>query len=216
MPQFKVVVSDPNAKSNRYITVKIIGDPELKYGVEEKEGKRLPRAKVNPKLIDLLKAELNLITFRIWKDKKSREKVNLTCLVIPDDTLDIQMVKVPEELLREKLGISEAIGEAFRTKAFQIVLDEDKSRQLLGLRIGDRIDGSLVGLPGKMLEIRGGSDNSGFPMRPDISGGVKKRVLLSSPPGFRPKEDGERRRKTVRGNVIVEDIVQVNTVIVTK
>ena len=45
-------------------------------------------------------------------------------------------------------------------------------------------------------------------------GGVKKRVLLSGPPGFHPKEKGERRRKMIRGNTITEDIVQINTVIV--
>ncbi|OYT37942.1 MAG: 30S ribosomal protein S6e, partial [Desulfurococcales archaeon ex4484_58] len=72
------------------------------------------------------------------------------------------------------------------------------------------------GLKNVQLEIRGGSDNSGFPMRPDIPGGVKKRVLLSSPPGFHPREKGERRRKTVRGNTITDDIVQINTVIIYK
>jgi small subunit ribosomal protein S6e len=37
-------------------------------------------------------------------------------------------------------------------------------------------------------------------------------VLLSQGPGFRPKEDGERRRKLIRGDTISEDIVQINTV----
>jgi small subunit ribosomal protein S6e len=48
-------------------------------------------------------------------------------------------------------------------------------------------------------------------MRPDIPGPVKKRALLSAPPGFHPREDGERRRKTVRGNTIAPDITQINT-----
>ena len=51
-------------------------------------------------------------------------------------------------------------------------------------------------------------------MRPDVTGAAKRKILLSSPPGFHPKEDGERRRKTVRGNVISQEIVQINTIIV--
>ncbi|MCC6055607.1 MAG: 30S ribosomal protein S6e, partial [Desulfurococcaceae archaeon] len=71
---------------------------------------------------------------------------------------------------------------------------------------------SLIGLSNVQLEIRGGSDLAGFPMRIDIAGPVKKYVLLSQGPGFKPREDGEKRRKLVRGNTISEDIVQINTV----
>ena len=214
MPEFKVVISDPKAKADKGISVKVIGDSELKYGVDEKEGRKIPKAKINPQLLKILNAELGFITIRIWKSKESREKVNFTFHAVPDESLEIQVIKVPEDLLRDKLGTSEVIGEVFRTKSFQTVVSGDKAQQLLGLKIGDRIDGSIVGLPGKILEIRGGSDSSGFPMRPDIPGGIKKRVLLSSPPGFHPRENGERRRKTVRGNMIVEDTVQINTVII--
>jgi len=103
-------------------------------------------------------------------------------------------------------------------RAKTYVVKGEAAMRLIGLKIGDIIDGSLISseLKGKKLEIRGGSDSSGFPMRPDIPGGVKKRVLLSGPPGFHPKENGERRRKTVRGNVITEDIVQINVKIVTE
>jgi len=64
------------------------------------------------------------------------------------------------------------------------------------------------------LKITGGSDDSGFPMRPDLPGGAKRRLLLSGPPGYHPPEKGMRKRVTVRGNTITEDIVQINTVIV--
>ncbi len=47
-----------------------------------------------------------------------------------------------------------------------------------------------------------------------LPGGVKKALLLSGPPGFHPKNKGERRRKYVRGNTITEDIVQINTKLV--
>ncbi len=99
-------------------------------------------------------------------------------------------------------------------KAEQVEVKGDKAIKLIGLRIGDVIDGALVGKPGIKLKITGGSDKAGAPMRPDLPGGVKRRLLLSGPPGFHPRRRGERRRKLVRGNTITEDIVQINTVIV--
>lgn len=98
--------------------------------------------------------------------------------------------------------------------AKQFKVSGQQAQSLIGLKIGDIIDGSIVGLEGVKLKITGGSDFAGFPMHPSIHGGGKKRVLLSGPPGFHPTEKGERRRKIVRGNTITEDIVQINTVIV--
>jgi small subunit ribosomal protein S6e len=68
-------------------------------------------------------------------------------------------------------------------------------------------------MPGVKLVIKGGSDRSGAPMRPDLPGPVKRRLLLSEGPGFRPKKRGLRKRKLVRGNTISDDIVQINMVI---
>ncbi|RLE89094.1 MAG: 30S ribosomal protein S6e [Thermoprotei archaeon] len=99
-------------------------------------------------------------------------------------------------------------------KAEQVEVKGEAARRLLGLKIGDIFDGSIVGKPGIKLKITGGSGRAGEPMLPFLPGGVKRYLLLSSPPGFHPREKGERRRKFVRGNVITEEIVQVNTVIV--
>ncbi|MEM0264479.1 MAG: 30S ribosomal protein S6e [Candidatus Methanomethylicia archaeon] len=99
-----------------------------------------------------------------------------------------------------------------KSKTFEV--DEQRSAYLIGLKIGDVIDGSIIDLPNLKLKITGGSDSSGFPMIPYLPGGKKYRILLSHPPGFHPKEDGLRKRKTVRGNTITSDIVQINTVIV--
>ena len=96
-------------------------------------------------------------------------------------------------------------------KSYQL---EVETSALIGKKIGDVIDGSLIGLDGYKLKITGGSDKCGFPMRPDIPGAGVKRALLSKGPGYRPKERGIRKRKSVRGNTISEDIVQVNTKIV--
>ena len=115
-----------------------------------------------------------------------------------------------EEELTYKINVSDP--RTGKTKPVQ--LTPEQFRPFVGLKIGDTIDGSVVGMPGYTLKITGGSDKDGFPMRPDVHGGIKVRLLLSGPPGFRPKRKGERRRKTVRGNTITEDIIQVNCVIV--
>jgi len=99
-------------------------------------------------------------------------------------------------------------------RAEQVEVKGDKAAKLIGLKIGDVFDGAIVGKPGLKLKITGGSGSSGEPMLPFLPGGVKKRLLLSGPPGFRPKEKGMRKRKLVRGNTITEDVVQINAVVV--
>ncbi len=89
-----------------------------------------------------------------------------------------------------------------------------KESGLLNRKIRDKVKGDFLGLSGYELEITGGSDKQGFPMRPDMQGVARKRVLLTGGPGFHPKQKGERRRKSVRGNVISQEIVQVNAKIV--
>jgi len=99
-------------------------------------------------------------------------------------------------------------------RAEQVEVSGEAAARLLGLKIGDVFDGSIVGKPGLKLKVTGGSGKAGEPMLPFLPGGAKRYVLLSGPPGFHPRDRGERRRKFVRGNMITEDIVQVNTVIV--
>jgi len=107
---------------------------------------------------------------------------------------------------------------------FKICINEPKTKKswqtekeapsLTGLKIGDKFDGSFIGLSGFTLQITGGSDKDGFPMRPDLQGMSRKKVLLSKGPGLRPVVKGIRRRKYVRGNTISADIVQVNCKVV--
>jgi len=88
--------------------------------------------------------------------------------------------------------------------------------ELSGKSLGDKIDGSLIGLDGYELQISGGSDKQGFAMRKDIEGIRRKRVLLSKGPGFKPTREGERRRKSLRGKVIAEDISVINLKVIKK
>lgn len=86
----------------------------------------------------------------------------------------------------------------------------EKESGLIGRRIGEKVKGDFLGLHGYEFQLTGGSDKQGFPMRQDIPGAIRKKMLLTSGPGFHPTEKGERRRKLIRGNTFSEDIVQVN------
>jgi small subunit ribosomal protein S6e len=100
-----------------------------------------------------------------------------------------------------------------KEKSIQLEADPSQEKKLIGLAIGDEFEGSIIGLKGYKLKITGGSDKDGFPMRKDIPGPRRVRSLVSAGPDYRPKRKGERRRKTLRGNVISEDIVQINTIV---
>ncbi len=95
-------------------------------------------------------------------------------------------------------------------KAIQYELDDAKTNALIGKKVGDIVEGDVLGLPGYKLKITGGSDKSGFPIRPDVHGSGKKRVLIRGPPGFRPDRKGIAKRKTVRGRELDSEISQVN------
>ena len=103
-------------------------------------------------------------------------------------------------------------------KATTVELDEPQSLTLLGKKINDVIDGKALGLEYGKLKISGGSDKSGFPMRPDVSGGRKVYILSGMGIGLRKirgkTEKGFRKRILIRGNVITRDIYQINMVIV--
>ncbi len=101
-------------------------------------------------------------------------------------------------------------------KSRSVEVEGTRAVPLVGRKLGEVIDGSVVGMSGHQLKITGGSDRDGFPMRPNIHGGVRASVILSEGVGFQPLQRGERQRKTLRGNVITEDIVQINMKIVEK
>lgn len=89
-------------------------------------------------------------------------------------------------------------------------LKDKEAQPLVGLRVGEIIDSSVVGIPSGKIQLRGGSDKSGTPIRSDVHGGVKKYVLLSKGAGMRDDRKGIRKRKLVRGNMITEEIYQIN------
>jgi small subunit ribosomal protein S6e len=95
-----------------------------------------------------------------------------------------------------------------------VELEEARATPFIGRKVGETVDGSVVDLPAHKVQILGGSDKDGVPMRGNVHGGVRRAVVLSGGAGFSPKNKGERKRKTVRGDVITDEIVQINMKIV--
>ena len=210
MPEFKVVVGDPEASRAVRVPVNVIGGNELPYTEEHKEGRKVLEAKINPKTAELVRAPYSLATLRIWKEE-GKDKINTTVRLVRDNKVPELTVILPLGFMQDKVGKEKAHGEIFRSKTFQITVRGDKASVFLEKKIGDTIDASVIGISGKKLLITGGSDNTGFPMLKTLPGGQKKKLLLESPPGFRPLRKGERRRKYLRGNIITDEIVQINT-----
>jgi small subunit ribosomal protein S6e len=103
-----------------------------------------------------------------------------------------------------KLTISDKSG-----KSISKELKDKEASGFIGLHLGNEIDAAIAGLAGK-LKLTGGSDKSGIPMRADIYGSARKPVLISKGVGLKKVEKGQRRRRLIRGNVISEEIYQLN------
>ncbi len=95
-----------------------------------------------------------------------------------------------------------------------VELEETRATPLIGRKMRETLDGAVVDLPAHKVQILGGSDKDGVPMRADVHGGGRRAVVLSGGAGFSPKRKGERKRKTVRGSTITDEIVQINMKIV--
>ena len=134
--------------------------------------------------------------------------------------------------MEKEIKMKVAVGNPGTKKTYKVELAMDKAQPLFGKKIGQEFNGEAIGLDGYKLKITGGSDLSGFPMRRDIEGTGKRRVLLkvgslgfrkrryhSIPEGEGAKKKlketrkGERRRKAIRGNTISDAIRQVNCVV---
>jgi len=103
-----------------------------------------------------------------------------------------------------------SIGDTKTGKTTQVVVSDHNATPLMGKKIGDKIRGETFDFPGYEFEITGGSDFCGFPMRKDIQGAVRKKIMIESGVGTRNTEKGIRVRKTVCGNTIHEKITMVS------
>ena len=117
-------------------------------------------------------------------------------------------------------------------RSYNMSVSGNNLSQFLGKKIGDVVDGIFVGegeqtLAGYKLEITGGSDKTGTPMRSDLTGGNRQSILVTESTGFkghslvhktkggekkrfRYKPDGMRKRRNFRGNTVTQDTRQIN------
>src|SRR3989344_6621910 len=95
-------------------------------------------------------------------------------------------------------------------KGYSKELNDTESQVFLNKKMKEKVSGNTFGFKNYEFEITGGSDKDGFPMRYDLPGAARKKLLLSKAPGVKIDRKGMRIRKTIRGNVIAEDIKQIN------
>jgi small subunit ribosomal protein S6e len=114
-----------------------------------------------------------------------------------------------QKMVKFKIVIGDSSG---LTK--QVEVDEPASKVFLNTRIGETVKGEVVDLVGYELQITGGSDIAGFPMRSDIALSGRKKVLVSNGVGVRKNPDKIRRRRTVAGGVVGPHIAQINVKVV--
>ncbi|MFA5174591.1 MAG: S6e family ribosomal protein [Candidatus Pacearchaeota archaeon] len=89
---------------------------------------------------------------------------------------------------------------------------ETESEVLIGKKIGETFKGEdlIQDLAGYELEIKGTSDNSGFPGFKGLEGPGYHRNLLTYGPGMKDRRKGMRLRKTQRGEEISAKTSQIN------
>ena len=102
------------------------------------------------------------------------------------------------------------VGDVKTGKSHKMTVSGHHANSLVGKNIGEVVDGIFVGLPGYKLKITGASDGNGIPMRKDLPGNKRRKILLSDSLGFHEVYPGERRRKALRGSAISNEIVQIN------
>lgn len=95
-------------------------------------------------------------------------------------------------------------------KSYSKQVSGDEADVFKGKKLGDKIPGDGFGLTDYELEISGGSDKSGFPIRKDVEGMTRRRILIIKGVGLRRSKKGLRRKRTVSGNMLSDRIAQIN------
>ncbi|BFI73895.1 30S ribosomal protein S6e [Nanoarchaeota archaeon] len=104
---------------------------------------------------------------------------------------------------RKEIIFKVVVSDPKTGKSIQV---ETKDESLIGKKIGDVIDGSIINLEGYKLKITGGAGFEGAPMVDYIEGMNKKYVWWD-------ENKKVRIKRLVRGNTISPEIVQINTVV---
>jgi len=99
------------------------------------------------------------------------------------------------------------------------IADELKVRPFYEKRMGQEVEADTLGdeFKGYVVRITGGNDKQGFPMKQGVLTNGRVRLLLSKGHScYRPRRDGERKRKSVRGCIVDGNLAVLNLAIVKK
>ena len=102
------------------------------------------------------------------------------------------------------------INDSKASKSYQKEVPDDRASMLVGKKIGDEVEGAVADLPGYKLKVTGGSDKEGFPMRPEILGNRRIKLLLAHGTGIRKLPKGSKETRRVVGNSVSKGTAQVN------
>lgn len=93
-------------------------------------------------------------------------------------------------------------------RRYRIFYDKKISQEVEADSLGDEWKGYV-------LRVTGGNDKQGFPMEQGVLLPYRVRLLLADGHScYRPRRDGERRRKSVRGCIVGPDIAVLSLIIV--
>jgi len=95
-------------------------------------------------------------------------------------------------------------------KAYAATSEQDL---FAGKKIGEVVKLDDIGLAGYEAKITGGSDKQGFPMNVSLIGSARKKIFTGKASGFRATKKGERKRISVRGSTVSNEIAQLNLVV---
>ena len=112
-----------------------------------------------------------------------------------------------------KLDIGTKQGKTYHYE----ISEESVKARLIGKKIGDIIKGEELNkdFAGYEFEITGLSDERGFPGIKGIKGAKVRKLLLGYGTGMRQKKPkGLRKKKSVHGEEISKDVVQINMKVV--
>ncbi|KAI8811294.1 ribosomal protein S6e-domain-containing protein [Cladochytrium replicatum] len=101
-------------------------------------------------------------------------------------------------------------------KSFEIE-DQRKLNIFYEKTLASEIKGDALGdeFKGYIFKITGGNDKQGFPMKQGVLAPGRVRLLLSKGHScYRPRRTGERKRKSVRGCIVGNDLSAISLVVV--
>jgi len=97
--------------------------------------------------------------------------------------------------------------------------DENKLRTFYDKKMSQEVEGDILGddFKGYVFKITGGNDKQGFPMKQGILTAARVRILVAEGHTcYRPRTEGERKRKSVRGCIVSSDLSVLNLVVIKK